>query len=53
MKIPIADLLVHNLPPWGLPDRKARSPLQREMFSPRVLSFVMSFEGNMVLNAEL
>ena len=27
--------------------------LQREVFSPRVLSLVMSFEGAMVLNAEL
>ena len=27
--------------------------LQREVFSPRVLSLVMSFVGTMVLNAEL
>ena len=27
--------------------------LQREVFSPRILSLVMSFEGTMVLNAEL
>ena len=27
--------------------------LQREMFSPRVLSLVMSFEGTMLLNTEL
>ena len=27
--------------------------LQREVFSPRVLSLVMIFEGTMVLNAEL
>jgi hypothetical protein len=26
---------------------------EREIFSPRVLSIVMSFEGTMVLNAEL
>ena len=31
----------------------ARIQLQREVFSPRVLSLVMSFEGTTVLNAEL
>ena len=31
----------------------ARIQLQWEVFSPRVLSLVMSFEGTMVLNAEL
>ena len=33
--------------------RKSRIQLQREVVSPRVLSLVMSFEGTMVLNAEL
>ena len=33
--------------------RKFRIQLQREVFSPRVLSLLMSFEGTMVLNAEL
>ena len=37
---------------WG-PVRKSRIQLQREVFSTRVLSLVMSFEGTMVLNAEL
>lgn len=37
----------------GWPVRKYRSLLQRDVFSPRVLSLVMSFEGTMVLNAEL
>ena len=31
----------------------ARIQLQWEVFSPRVLSLVMNFEGSMVLNAEL
>jgi hypothetical protein len=33
--------------------RKTRIQLQRELFSPRVLSLVMSFVGTNVLNAEL
>ena len=37
----------------GRPVRKSRIQLQREVFSPRFLSLVMSFEGTMVLNAEL
>jgi hypothetical protein len=37
----------------GQPVRKSRIQLQREVFSPRVLNLVMSFEGTMVLNAEL
>ena len=37
----------------GWPIRKYRIQLQREVFSPRVLSLVMSFLGTMVLNAEL
>ena len=34
-------------------ERPVRIQLQREVFSPRILSLVMSFEGTMVLNAEL
>ena len=37
----------------GRPIRKSRIQLQREVFSPRILNLVMSFEGTMVLNAEL
>jgi hypothetical protein len=37
----------------GQPVRKSRIQLQREGFSPRVLSLLMSFEGTMVLNSEL
>ena len=37
----------------GSHGRKSRIQVQREVWSPRVLSLVMSFEGTMVLNAEL
>jgi hypothetical protein len=37
----------------GRPVRKSRIQLQREVFSPRILSIVMIFVGAMVLNAEL
>ena len=37
----------------GRPVRKSGIHLQREVFSPRVLSLVMSLKGTMVLNAEL
>ena len=39
--------------PLGAVIRKSRIQLQRELFSPRVLRVVMSFEGTMVLNTEL
>ena len=35
------------------PVRKSKIQFQREALSPRVLSLLMSFEGTMVLNAEL
>ena len=38
---------------WGCTIRKCRIQLQRELFSPRFLSLVMSFEGTMMLNTEL
>ena len=37
----------------GAAVRKSRIQLQRKVFNPRVPSLVMSFEGTMVLNAEL
>ena len=37
----------------GVTVRKSRIQLQREEISPRILSLVMSFEGTMMLNAEL
>jgi hypothetical protein len=45
--------MIPNLANWGRPFRKSRIQLQREVFRPKVLSFVMSFEGTVVLNAEL
>ena len=49
----MADVLLPTLTTWGLPVRKSRIQLQREVFSPRVLSLMMSVVGIMVLNAEL
>ena len=49
----MAELMLPILTIWGRPVRKSRIQLQREVFSPRILSFVMSFVGTMVLNAEL
>ena len=53
LRISVADVLLPTLTTWGRPIRKSRIQLQREVFSPRILSLVMSFEGTMVLNAEL
>jgi hypothetical protein len=38
---------------WGWLVRMSRNQFQREVFSSRVLSLVMSLEGTIVLNAEL
>jgi hypothetical protein len=53
LRISVADVLLPTLTTWGWPVRKSRIQLQREVFSHRVLSLVMCFEGTMVLNAEL
>ena len=53
LRINVADVLLPTPTTWGRPVRKSRIQLQREGFRPRVLSLVMSFEGTMVLNAEL
>ena len=52
LRIRVADVLLTTLTTWGRPIRKSKVQLQREMFSPRILSLVMSFGGTMVLNAE-
>jgi hypothetical protein len=44
--------LLPTLTTWGQPVRKSRIQLQAEVFSPRILSLVMSLEGTMVLNSE-
>ena len=46
-------VLLPTLTPWGRPVRKARIELQREVFSRRGPSLMMSLEGKMVLNTEL
>jgi hypothetical protein len=53
LRIRVADVLLPTLTTWGWLVKKSRIQLQREVFSPRVLRLVMSFEGTMVLNAEL
>ena len=47
----MADVLLPTLTTWGWLVRKSRVQLQRDVFSPRVLSLLMSFEGTMVLNS--
>ena len=37
----------------GAARQEVQDQLQKKVFSPRVLSLVMSFEGTMVLNTEL
>jgi hypothetical protein len=53
LRLSVEDVLLPTLTTWGWPITKSRIQLQREVFSPRVLSLLMSFEGTMVLNAEL
>ena len=53
LRISVADVFLPNLTTSGRPVRKLRIQMQREEFSPRVLSLVMSFEGTILLNAEL
>ena len=51
MRVSVADKLLPTLTTWGYPVRKSMIQLQREVFSPRVLSLGMSLEGTVVLNA--
>ena len=53
LRISVADVLLPTLTTGERPVRMSRIQLQRELFIPRVLSLVMSFEGSMVLNAKL
>ena len=53
LRVSVVDVLLPTLTTWGRPVWKARIQFQREVFSPRVLSLVMSLEGTMVLNPEL
>jgi hypothetical protein len=51
--VSVEDVLLPTLTTWGRPVKKSRIQFQREEFSPRILRLMMSFEGTMVLNAEL
>jgi hypothetical protein len=53
LRISVADVLLPTLTTWGQSVRKSRNQSQRDVFSPRIISLVISFEGTMVLNAEL
>ena len=53
LRISETDVLLPTLTTWGRSVRKSRIQLQREVFSPRVLSLVMGFESTVVLNAAL
>ena len=48
LRISVVDFLWPTLTTWGWPVMKNRIQLQREVFSPRDLSLVMSFVGTMV-----
>ena len=52
-RVCLAEVMLSTLTTGGRPVRKSRIQLQREVFSPRVLSLMTSLEGAMVLNAEL
>jgi hypothetical protein len=49
----MVDVLLPTLTTWGQPIKKSRIQLQREVFRPRVLTLVRSFEGTIVFNIEL
>jgi hypothetical protein len=51
LRLSMVEVLLPTLTTWGRPVRKSRIQLQREVFSPRVLSLVMSLEGTMVLKS--
>jgi hypothetical protein len=46
LRISVADVLLPTLTTLGQAIRKSRIQLQREVFSPKILSLVMSFVGN-------
>ena len=48
--ISLADVMLPTLTTWGQPVRKSRVQLQREVFSPRILRLLMSFEGTKLIN---
>ena len=53
LRISVADVLLPTLTTWGRLVRMSRILLQSEVFSPRVLRLLMSFEGTVVLIAAL
>ena len=52
LRVSLVEVMLPTFNTWGRPVRKSKIQLQREVFSPRVLSFVTSLDGTMLLNAE-
>ena len=50
LRVSVEEVLLPTLSTEGRPVRKSRIQLQREVFSPRVPSLVMSLERNMLMN---
>ncbi len=53
LRMRVDEVCLPILTTWSLPVRKSRTHLHSKEFNPRSLSFVMSLEGTMVLNAKL
>ena len=53
LRIRLEEIMLLTFTAWGLRTRKSRTQLHREEFSPRVVSFMMSLDGTMVLKAKL
>jgi hypothetical protein len=53
LRVSVVEVMLPALTTCRQPVRKSSIQLQREVFSPRVLSVVTSLDGTMVLNTEL
>ena len=53
LRVSVVEVLLPTLTTWGRPVMQSRTQLQREGFSPRIPSLVMSLEGTVLLNTEL
>ena len=53
VEVSMADVLLPTLTNWERPVRMSNMQLQREVFSSRVVSLVISLEGTVLLHAEL
>ena len=46
LMVSVANVLLPSLTAWGRPVRRSRIQLQREVYIPRVVSLMISLEGN-------